>query len=439
MAGRLYARLLAWLTPAAEPAAPLDRADRWIAAGLGLIAGIFAWWGTHFPPLSLYGHLGFDVWFEADQPRVISVLLDRHSHFHVRDGVHPLFSIVIVPIATILRAMGMQGLTAGLAVMAGCAFACSALLYLTLRRLDIDKTGGVLGWGAFVASATFLHWFSVLETYAVSSFTAILAVYLMVRVKKPSALATVAASLISMSMVITNWVLGLALTATHWPLSRWIRYTFLALLLAVVLSTAQRAVFPAAGQFFRLSTLTHEGKYARGKEVEVKPVGLPWPLDTVRGILLTSAVAPTPYLSSRESIGKPSIAMVNNQNPENPDFVELLALLAWATMLILSAISIIRERRLSPSIVAIVLFIFSQLVLHSLYGDITFLYAGDFFILLLVLACQGAKGPLRPAHLTATAVFIVAAMINNVGHFQMAASLASQALPAFNGPIIALP
>ena len=76
---------------------------------------------------------------------------------------------------------------------------------------------------------------------------------------------------------------------------------------------------------------------------------------------------------------------------------------------------------------AISAFLAGQLVLHILYGDITFLYAADFFVVMMVFAAQGAKGRWRALHGTALVCFIVSGAMANTHTLRHTTEMARQA------------
>ena len=96
-------------------------------------------------------------------------------------------------------------------------------------------------------------------------------------------------------------------------------------------------------------------------------------------------------------------------------------------MLTLSTLTLLAERRITPTVLALAGFMLGQVVLHTVYGDITFLYAADFFVVLMVLACQGALGRWRHLHMAAMALFIVTAALANLGALGTATTMAEKA------------
>ena len=69
-----------------------------------------------------------------------------------------------------------------------------------------------------------------------------------------------------------------------------------------------------------------------------------------------------------------------------------------------------------------------QMVLHSVYGNPTFLYAPHFLPLLVALAALSWFTPVRWPALALAAVVCVAGGVSNVQTFQSAAALANQVI-----------
>ena len=424
--GRLYWAIIRALAPTPEPNGRLHPADRALAVALGLFAVLVASRVMALMPTALYDSSGYDIWFQADQPRALGALTDRLSTLHGRDNVHPLYSILLFPVSDVLRRIGFSPLAAGQAVILFCGYGSVALLYLVLRRMELGRLSATMASVAFIASATFLHWFGLVETYPASSLTAIAAIYLFVAKPRASSSRTVLAQMLSLSMVVTNWSLGLALSATRWPLARFARYTLASLLLCVVLSATQHRIFPYAGEFYHRYAVQAEEQFVGHSELKAPHKVQPAWLDCVQGIAINAAVAPTPYF---DTIAKTDKKIINNQESGWHSYGTWgnVAVASWLVLLTLSAVTIFIDSRPTPTLLAISAFLAGQLLLHILYGDITFLYAADFFVVMMVFAAQGAKGRWRGLHGAALACFIVSGAMANTHTLRHTTEMARQA------------
>ena len=88
---------------------------------------------------AVYELRGFDIWFQADQPRVVSAMTDPDSTWHDRTSVHPLFSLLSSPLMRALTSSGVDPLQAGRGMMAACGFLTAAFLLLALRGLGLPR------------------------------------------------------------------------------------------------------------------------------------------------------------------------------------------------------------------------------------------------------------------------------------------------------------
>lgn len=406
-----------------SPVAPLDLA---LAAIVGLAAVVLSCWLMAAIPAGLYDLHGFDIWFQADPPRIMEVLTDRASRYNYRNAVHPLFTLIAYPIVAVFRGLGCSPVMAGQAMIAICAFVTVSLLFLTMIRLGFGRAVALLACAVFLSSATFLHWFAVVETYALSSSLSIAAVYLMVRRPVPSATSAVAASFLSLCMVITNWSLGLALVFMRFPLSRFLRYSLVALVLCTVFSGIQRGLFPVAGVFLDPRQLFAETQYVGGGEVVGGAAHWSSALHAI-GIVLTSAIAPMPDTAIQSSSGTHVVTYLD-RTLAGLGVIGWIAASAWIVALGISVVGLVRDRLASPVIVALALFLAGQVAMHSIYGEEPFLYAADFFVVLVVFACIGAQGRWRSVHMAALVCVVIAGGIANSRAFLASADLARHSL-----------
>lgn len=422
-------RLKCALVHRRDPHAPLARLDRVLAVLVGLVAVVLSACLMAAIPAGLYDLHGFDIWFQADPPRILEVLTDRASRYNYRNAVHPLFTLIAYPIVAVFRALGCSPVMAGQVMIAICAFATVSLLFLTLVRLRFGRAVALLACAVFLSSATFLHWFAVVETYALSSSFAIAAVYLMVRRPVPSATSAVAASFASLCMVITNWSLGLALVFMCYPLSRFLRYSLVALVLCTIASGIQRGLFPVAGVFLDPRQLFAETQYVGGGEVVGGAAHWSSVLHAI-GIVLTSAIAPMPDTAVQSSSGAQVVTYLDHMLT-GLGTVGWIAATAWIVAIGISLVSLIRDRLASPVIVALMLFLAGQIAMHAIYGEEPFLYAADFFVVLVVFACVGAQGRWRRVHIAALVCVVVAGGIANSRAFLASTDLARHSLARF--------
>ena len=104
----------------------------------------------------------------------------------------------------------------------------------------------------------------------------------------------------------------------------------------------------------------------------------------------------------------------------------MIAAVGWVFMLGAGLWGAIRSIPLRAVSIPIGTYVLFQTLLHTVYGEITFLYAGNFFPALLVMTAFGYFTPLRKAVLGAAVIVAVFGGLNNQIKFQQAAILSSE-------------
>ncbi len=183
-----------------------------------------------------------------------------------------------------------------------------------------------------------MHWYGTLETFALSGLTTILCIYLFVRVKDVAPDSAVLGSAATLAMVTTNWMLGIALMGMKFPLSRFLRYTAIALALCGAAAVGQKLIFPHANFFFYPRAVMEESQYvgidesgramSAARVMEIKP----------RSFFISSAVAPAP----RSILGSGWETIGNQDSPwSSYGIVGGIAVAAWLVMLLVSLVDLV--------------------------------------------------------------------------------------------------
>jgi hypothetical protein len=167
--------------------------SKWLALLLGLAA--FFYFHELGRQVLAKGLLGkYDVFFNADAPRVVSELTDPRASHH-RGAVHPFFGLLAagvgIPTAT---AMGSGG-AASIALVAACGGVCCALMWLLLHEVGVPFRLRCLWALVFALAATSLCAFVNPDTYAfacVFNLASLLAILRMRRAGSVLGIVTVA-------------------------------------------------------------------------------------------------------------------------------------------------------------------------------------------------------------------------------------------------------
>lgn len=392
------------------------------AAAAGIVAALISL-GTSglFDPL-LYQVM--DTYFDADNPRVLGSMIDAAHMGHYRTSVHPLFSILFHPPMQLLLALGVEPVAAGRGMLAACGALSGFLFLLTLRGIGLPLPAAGLFTAVLLASATYLHWFAVIETYAPAALSVVAMLFVLACTRRFRPWLWIIASTATLSMTVTNWMLGLAAAAVRLGAARALRVSAAALALAALLAVGQKLLYPTSGLFFAPRSVLREAEWTQ-VYAQAKGTGRWSPLANARSFFLTSAAAPAPmvrdYRNSR---------IVSNQASALRSYgaLGLAAAVSWLVLLAIGAWGAWIDRERRAVALAAALYLAGQLCLHLVYGEVTFLYSAHFFPPMVLLAAFGWHTRLKPVVAGAAALFVVAGGLSNWAQFQAAVALTNALL-----------
>lgn len=402
----------------------LKLADLGVAAVFCILGCVIGWVGTQSFDLHIFSF--YDIYFESDPPRVLASMTDRWSDLQSRSHVHPVFSLVTFPIVRLFMAFGLTPLAAAQTFCILCAGLSAGLAWLALQGITRDRVFAAVSTGVFLSSAAFIHWGAFVDTYAVASVGLAAMLVAIARLPERPIWLWVLASAGTLAITTTNWMLGLAGALMRLGLRRSLQVAVLALALVTCLAGFQLLAFPHSRLFLDPRAA---GEEARFTQVEREAKGFaPWtPLENIRSVLLTTAVAPPPVVTqvlvdetarehgltnqhgSRLSLGWPGLA----------------ATAAWVVLLAGGLWGAILDQRGRDVAFALAAFLAGQMCLHAVYGEITFLYSLHFALTLTGLVAFGAFTPARRFLLAAGLVFILCGGASNMAQLHNAAHLAS--------------
>jgi hypothetical protein len=201
---------------------------------------------------------GFDFWFDSDPARTIANITSRWVLFHERSVLHPLYSLFIAaPFGALRAAFGLSTSTVTTIYVALQSACYAGAAYTAMRAFGLMRFDALLGVTLLYSTAAGIYWIGFPEWIAFGATAVLVSV---IWVAAPSAVRNhatgVAQSLISVSMVVTTWVIGIAASlVADWPKLRWRRayaHTRDALALMAALSVVQYLIFPLAGGFLNI-------------------------------------------------------------------------------------------------------------------------------------------------------------------------------------------
>jgi hypothetical protein len=390
---------------------------KWMDAVILLVLAV----GAGFGSLQGARHLDHVIsvhdtweWFEADIPRVYGNMTNRASN-HKRTKVHPLFSLMSFPPVYVLRkVVGIQPATAVKIVFALVASLWVSALYILLRLVGCLRSDAVLFCVLGAVSAASMFWFVIPETYPFGSLSILVGLIVVGLAKYRSlpAWLYISSSALTLSITLTNWMVGILATFANYPWKRSLQLTVNAFCIVVLLWGVQKFIFPSA-QFFI------------GDREEAMYILLPesgGPLYVLMSFLFHTMVMPAIKVVNRPD--SPDLLMTTQLSlPGSGSIWGTIAVALWASLISLGlwALFAVKEHRQLRVVLGATLL--GQLALHVLYGPETFLYALDFGPLLVVLAAFGALTRARLLALVLAGTLVISAGINNGLQFSKAIEL----------------
>jgi hypothetical protein len=392
------------------------RTDTVVALGLFLIAIGLSFWGlSQFNP-ALYSDAGMDLWFQADTERVFTNMtqIEGFHVSHYRDSVHPLFSILVFPITNLFILLGLGPLTAAKAVVALIGGLTTVSFFAALRQLVLSVSAAAIFTGVFLSSATYVCWYSIIETYPFAGLSICTMLMVTFRLKPTPLFVWALASAFTLAITTTNWMLGLAATFFKLPFRTFALVSACAFLLVMGFALVQKQIFPSSVYFFTTHAVTHEWQWTQiAMQKEGKDV---WrPLDNLKSFFVYGAVAPHHQISTDPKGGVTNRALpLATLKPLGP------AIALWLLLFTGGVWGIFRNKNLWATGAALACFIAGQAALHSFYGEITFLYVADFFPVLLAIAACAYFTPMRKLWLAAAVALVVINATGNIRQFSSA-------------------
>ena len=405
----------------------IDRRDVLIAALFAMAVGIGCLLIARAMPSFLFQSM--DFWFEADTLREISNMTRVHDD-HYRTSVHPLFSLLtFVPVYLAKHALSISPLRAVLLIGSLIGGLWSGTLYMVFRLLGCRKWDAIVLTLLGLVSASALFWLPVPNSYSWGSLSIMLAfVLLLYTEQRPlGASVYVAASALTLSFTVTNWMAGLLISLARWPWKQAVQLSVNALCLVVILWGVQKIIFPSAVFFI-------------GHREETSFVNHPQAggiANVASSIVFHSLVAPAvrfvkddAYAQAHADAFRLSERLTFQFSaPGSAGPLGLVAVGLWSGLLLNGLWRMVtmdhhlRFRLVLGSMLAF------EILLHMLYGEETFVYSLNFMPLLLGVAALGTLGPGRRIVTGVAGVLVLCVAVNNWQQLQAATHTATQFTP----------
>ena len=334
-----------------------------------------------------YIRLEPNLWFGADIERVIRNMVDPLSNLY-RLKVHPLFSLVILPVTRpifwLAKSLGLESdiamVIAAQVVVSISAGIVWVLIYCIAIKIGLSR---VVSFGVgllFLSTSTFQVWWSTPETYPLGALT-ILLPFLLLAFDINSRKAWLTTLVGTLSITTTNWIAGLIASFTRFgPKKKFRELTLNTFIVFIILICVQKSYFPTAGLPFQLGEeVNYIKKTTRSFETfyqffvaPVVPVSMP-------KIVRDGEYHEYPQLEFH----LPSWRDVS--------LIRVALALCWL-LLLMNGIFLALSRSGDSLGLALVVFVAFEFILHSIYGDTPYLYSAHYVPILVLLAGKGLTG-----------------------------------------------
>jgi hypothetical protein len=398
-----------------------------LALGLAVLAAAASYArASMFSPV-IHKHFGYGVdrqsgpvtanlLFDADIPRFNLTMTDRWHVLHTSTRHHPLLSLYIFPPVRVLMVAGLapaEGIRIFVAASCG---VWTALMFCLLVLWGCRTVDAVVFTVLAAISASSVFWFSVPECYAIASATIIAALILTLWPLSVSPIVRyTAATALSLSMTVTNAVVGLIACMRRLPTKDVWVVGASAWFIVCMLWAVQKMLFPAAEFFFPASAVWQYVFSLTPSRV----------LQVLQVMLSHVVVMPEIGVISGADWYKPGAAdrviSVQRSFLGSGGLPGGIATLAWLVLAGLGAWAAWS----APSGLAIICLLAaaSQIVLHLTFGPETFLYTLNIVPLLIVLVAGVTFTRFRLAAVSLACAVIVLGGASNWAQFQRAVAI----------------
>lgn len=387
---------------------------------LGLALAIATAIGTSIltakiPPV-IMGSSYPDIYFSSDISRVLGNMSERDSD-HNRTKVHPLSSLILYSLYTpIASVTGMDRIAVSRILSSFAAFVAMGAFYGMLRAAKVRRIDATIFCLLVAVSGFSIFWFAVPETYPWGCASILIALFVIAigcRIVIPGFWYAIG-SAASLSITTTNWMVGILGAWASLRRREAARWTGVAFAIIMFLALIQKAVFPTSGFFLR--RLGGETSYVASWDCG-------GPAATWISFFAHTIVVPNVVPIPDAKIAGKVRLRTQASAPGSGSKWGVPALCCWAFLLAAGIWSLFTVSDLRPLRLTLGLALFGQLLLHTIYGSETFLYAAHYGPLLLATAALATRTKLRPLVLCAAVLLAAFLVLNNSIQFNHAMEL----------------
>lgn len=351
------------------------------------------------------GYRTTNIWFDGDLPKIRKISENRVVQLASFSAKHPLYWPAAWAGNHLLEMAGVDPLERLRIPTALAAVAWTIGMFALLRMVTGRLLDATLLTGLAMTSASALFWGVVPEVFLPGSLTIIAALYLAARAGKQvaSTPAYVIVSAATLSVTVTNWMVGILATLASHPWRKAFQITVNGFALVSVLWGVQKMVVPNSVYFLTL----HEGD-----RDFILDSGSGGPLTVTSAFVFHTMVMPEIQVASSTKPLWRGLT-VQSSAPGSGSRWGAAAALTWLLLLGAGVYGLITLPKPAELRLVLAASLILQLLLHVVYGRETFLYSMHFVPLLICLAAFATLTRWRTAALSLIVITMVAAGINN--------------------------
>jgi Family of unknown function (DUF6080) len=348
-----------------------------------------------------------DVWFGSDIARVLGNLTNLNSSF-ARAKVHPLFPILTFPITRlIILVTNLPPVDAVRILLAATAAIWVGIMFVTLRLIGCRRWDATLFSVLMLSSAANLFWTVIPESFLFGSLTLLIGLCF-VALNQHTLLSpawAVLVNILTLGITTTNWMMGLAATIISYSWKRSLQIIAISIGVTLILWRIQHHFFPSA--LFFIGNFGEEANY-------ILPHTSGGALRVFLAFMFHTMVMPAmQLLPSNHNQPDWPLLSVQLSNVGSGGFLSIIAAALWAVLLLLGVWSFFATRQNLKFRLALAAGLLGQLLLYTIYGEETFLYAIHIVPFLIALCALGSLMRLRPLVLALTIALVIFGGINN--------------------------
>lgn len=380
---------------------------------LALVFAVTVYTGSKMVPDVVF--IEPNVWFDADTSRVFNNMSSRPHHiWNERSNIHPLFTLITYPAVVLLKKLfSVDSMIAVKMIMVFVAFIWMFLMFILLRWIGcLLLDSFLLSLLAGVSASMF--YFIVPETFGFGAVTILMAFMFVIwsQQKTLSSAWYVGINVITISMTLTNWMVGIFATFVNLPFKKAGQIVAITFAVTTLLWSVQKYIF-VTSRFFM--DIAEEGMF-------IFYAGPGTPLYATRAFFYHTLVMPEIYLV--EETGRPQLPGMYTQLslPGSATVYGLCAVILWSLLLIYGIWTLFTLKDQIKFRLVLTSTFICQLLLHNSYGPETFLYSQHIIVILVPIVALSFLTNMRKQALIVTFLLIPCVFINNVMQFNKAVS-----------------